>query len=1050
MSVNSPGHLPMHLMIFTRYSVGLELQDSDDYELHTSQPVQYNSEFNRTPFELMHSRSRASSDDQETTDEDTPRGEKVFIFPHFSIRTETPLPGEQPESPIQPPSINYGPQSHVDSSQSDIEGNNLSPDFPKFRPGLLSEHGLDKSQNDTISPDFPKFRPGLLSQQNLNKHKPRPHFPKFGRGVLHNSDNCNATSPDIPTFGAGLLSEPMSRIDLTQHKAAGTNISPDFPKFRPGLLNSDYPSPPPFRVASSPYDMNQPRSLSRSNVHLSPPEYITPHLKRPVSPLTRTYATQSRFPHIRSILKPPTGGHPMVHQQQNRTLMSPLTLRKKVLQHNADLVLMKSGTSDTTGLVEETGNDSHSSATNQDNVRQTTPPVLPSLVYIPATPPLNRTHLHRESSKSVSPQLNPVPEYVEVEITSQPSDITSAPLTPQTPPTEKANRMSGSQPLDIAHVHFVGGSTEQLHHEPLNFIDQVGEQPEDSSQGNDLPALTSVIPTHQTDNSSNLMGASSLNHSYQEYQPNLSDTSTTPTSYPNTSRLYKRRKSVTFQQQPVRTSPLGFSHSKNSPLSPTSSRYFKRRRSVSTIGHKQQHKLTPSPHLPTHVYRKVSLSPVYLGQHKQPPGLTHEGQTPYLPSFVYGGVPVSPVYYKRRKSVLGLTHHEKDRSSTSPGNLRHYKRRKSLSVLTHGEGEHYTRHQKRRKSVSVLTDREQEHTRPSPVNPRHHKRRKSVSLLTDHEQEHIRPSPVNPRHHKRRKSLSTLAEHEKGDTSPTNSSATSSMTHQKGDNLRGNPVNSRYHKRRKSDSALVHHEIEHLKPPSVNSRYYKRRKSATTIAQHQHPAHLSVPSPHLPIDVYRNVSLSPTHTSRLRSHRGSVSQGEHNRQPKSPNPNMPQSVPLSPINYKRQNPTLSSKHMPTTPLRSPGYFLRKHLLSPLNFRRHNRRKSVLVINRENRLVPITSPAVNRISLSAYQRSLPTTPLPRRYARRKSLSSVITPRPRRRVANDEQIQVTMEAARFDVVSIYSLSLAPHTTASENPTVKGVPKQDDVSLANASKW
>ena len=273
------------------------------------------------------------------------------------------------------------------------------------------------------------------------------------------------------------------------------------------------------------------------------------------------------------------------------------------------------------------------------------------------------------------------------------------------------------------------------------------------------------------------------------------------------------------------------------------------------------------------------------------------------------------------------------------------------------------------------------------------------------------------------------------------------MTHHKDDNLQGNSVNSRYHKRRKSDSVLVHQENGYLKPPSVNSRYYKRRKSAATIAQHQDPVHLSVPNPHLPIHIYRDVSLSPTHASRLHRHRGSVSQSKHDRQPKSPNPNLPRSVPLSPMNYKRQNLTPSGNQTPTTSLRSPGYFLRKHLLSPLNFRRHNRRKSVLVINRENRLVPITSPAVNRISLSAYQRSLPTTPLPRRYARRKSLSSVITPRPRRRVANDEQIQVTMEAARFDVVSIYSLPLTPHTIASEKPTVKQIQKQDDVSSASA---
>lgn len=990
--------------------------------MDTSPPVQFSSAYNTTPFEMMHNVRNTSSDDQETSDDDTPRGAKVFVFPHFSIQTETSLSGDEADSPVQQSIVSHTQRSQADSSESDIEATHLSPDFPKFRPGLLSEHGPVKDQNDTTSPDFPKVRPGLLSQQISDGHNSSPDFPKFRPGLLtqHNSD---ATSPDFPKFRPGLLSKPMSKPDPIQNKAADTNISPDFPKFRPGLLNGNSPSPPStFRLSSPPYGTTHPRSSSP----LSPPGYNASHLKSPLSPLARTSAAQSRFPHIRSILKPPTGAPFITHQQQNRTTvtMSPLTLRKKVLQHNTDLLLTKKGTIDTTSQVKETGSDSLS-ATDQD-VRYRSPPVIPSLMCTAATPPLNQTHLQRENSASVSPQLNPVPECPEWVITSQPGNTTTAPSSPPTPPKERSGRTSATQP----HVHFAGASKEELRHVvPTGQVSVQGESSDDREVKDTSPRLS--MPPNQVDIPSKMTTPSPLSQSHQETQKS---SSTTPTSHPTVSRYYSRRKSVTFQQQPVRTSPLGFHHSRKSPLSPTSSRYYKRRRSTTSISHKQHHKLTPSPHLPTHIYRKVSLSPVYLKQHKQSSGLTHQGSSPHLPSLVYGNIPAPPLYYKRRKSVSVVTHHDKDHDGSSPVNPRHYKRRKSLSVLTHHGGEPYRRHQKRRRSVSISTEHDSECTRKSLVDMKHHKRRESLSTLTEHEGSHCSISPTNSSYHDHHSI--PKSRRQKGEL----------------ENLSSIPANSRYYERRKSDSALVHRETEYLKPPSLHSKYYKRRKSATTIGQHQHDRnHLVPPIPPLPVHVHRNVSMSSTHTSRLQKHRGSVSQSEYYPQPKSPSPILPQSVPMSPMNYKRQYRTPSRNRQLATPLRSPGHFLRKHLLSPLSIGRRNRRKSVLVINRENRLIPLTSPIVNRISLSAYQRSLPTTPLPRRYTRRKSLSSVITPRPRRRVANDEQIQVTMEAARFDVTSIYSaksfLSLAPHAVANAKPVVKQqlLPKEEDVSSA-----
>ena len=152
------------------------------------------------------------------------------------------------------------------------------------------------------------------------------------------------------------------------------------------------------------------------------------------------------------------------------------------------------------------------------------------------------------------------------------------------------------------------------------------------------------------------------------------------------------------------------------------------------------------------------------------------------------------------------------------------------------------------------------------------------------------------------------------------------------------------------------------------------------------------------------------------------------------------------MNYKRQRSvTTNDDHISSTPPQSPGYFFQKYAPSLFNTRQHDRRKSVLVINQENRLIPLTSPVVKRSSLTSHQRSLPSTPLPRRYARRKSLS-VITPRTRRRCESEEQIQVTMEAARFDVTSIYSsksvMSLAPAAVVNKKPAVgRSVQKLDE---------
>ena len=315
---------------------------------------------------------------------------------------------------------------------------------------------------------------------------------------------------------------------------------------------------------------------------------------------------------------------------------------------------------------------------------------------------------------------------------------------------------------------------------------------------------------------------------------------------------------------------------------------------------------------------------------------------------------------------------------------------------------------KSRKSVSIFTVQRDSAAGHKATSPRHHhKRRKSVSVVNGPEGNHHHSSTVShhPRHHIRRKSLAVVPHH---------------------------------HENNKNG----------LLPD--NSRYYKRRQSESIMSQYQHDKHV-IPSPHLPVHVYRNISLSPKYTSRTHRHPESNIQGQNDNVDYLGPPVTGMNAPMSPINYKRRRSILSVGSRPLTP-KSPGRFFRKHLPSPFIFGRSNRRKSVLVISQDDRLIPLTSPMFNRITLGAYQRSLPSTPIPRRFARRKSLSSVITPRTRRRVESDEQIQVTMEAARFDVTSIYSsksfLSLAPTAISREKSGFKTEKKQGKGSEAGES--
>ena len=920
----------------------------------------------------MHDTKSASSDSDSADNSPS--------FQRFSIRTETPHPEQQSDSPINSPVMNHTPpHSLMDSSESEAEAANLSPDFPKFRPGLLSEH---RSDIDT-SPDFPKFRPGLLAQQSSKAVNSSPDFLKFRPGLQNPDTDTNATSPDFPKFRPGLLSQqnqdqesslispdnPNFRPDLADQE--NTNISPDFPKFRPGLLN-EHPSVPFFKLQSPPAGHQRSSDLHSNSTAparpVSPSGYITSHLKCPVSPLARTSA-QGRFPQIRSILKAPSGGHVLVNQQ-SKPMGSPLM--RRVLQHNADRLLMRKSTIATTDDRAESAN---FSKTQSDHISMkgvsspTSPPYIHQTMFMNYTPDkvLQNSQSHDHTISQSTPE-------------SVNDSIMQSPLTS---PTDREIKMNTTS--TPPHVHFAGTAIEERLDEEIEDGDSCSLKKTDTSPLLAGPAIFCLPPTPTTNQSEvpskETTPSPLLYHRDDQPKPSASVS-------PKIPMRYSRRKSVTFEGELMHTGPLRSHHFRKSPLSPISSRYYKRRRSISTVGHKQKsehHMLTPSPHLPSHVYRKVSLSPSHskpfaVNKKQPPPNQTQQHNfkvpSPHLPIHVYKNAPSSPMNYKRRRSISILTHHQ---ASQNRGSL--------VS----------TRHNKRRKSVSIFTaQRESGHKITSPRH--HHKRRKSVSNVNGPESNH--PSAVNPRYHIRRKSLAVVPHHENG----------------------GFPT---------------------------NSRHYKRRRSESIMSQYQHDKHV-IPSPRLPVHVYRNVSLSPKYTSRThRNPESNIHSQDNNVNYLSP-PIPRMNAPMSPINYKRRRSILSvgqeqtGEHRPLTP-KSPGHFFRKHLPSPFIFGRSNRRKSVLVINQDDRLIPLTSPMFNRITLGAYQRSLPSTPIPRRFARRKSLS-VITPRTRRRVESDEQIQVTMEAARFDVTSIYSsksfLSLAPTAISRAKPGFKTEKKQGKV--------
>ena len=1043
----------------------------------------------------------ASSDDQESDDGSSlisPRGTIASPpFQRFQIQAETPDISADTSL-----ASHSSPYSQMNSFKSEVDTTDLSPDFLKFRPGLLSQHFSDTHSADATerrhnsiltSPEFPKFRPGLLSQQNSGTRNSSPDFPKFRPGLLaqHNSGIIPA-SPDFPPmFRPSLLSQQ-------NHNTAPT--SPDFPDLRPGLLSRHSPdntpptntspdfgagglpqqhlpqqlhghipeSPLIFTLRSSPtgqwrnFDFLITDQASPTNL-TSPPGYIQPHFKCPVSPLARTSTYDPpRFQHVRSILKTPTN-------QQTRTLTSPL--RRKVLQYNADHLLRSNFAAN---QIKET-NDS----TDQPDIMHAASLVTPSVVCLPPTPPMNQTCLTTGSPNS---ELHTSPSLECTDRERTPPSVTT-PLAPSItciPPTPPIGDQTIRATKTIAgtqlHVHFATSKVKELHHvphsPPMSDTNQISVHTEDDSNVNEPPntpsslkdsAILYVPPTPPTDQLSSpsvemTMASPLISH---QQQGNHSKTSALPTPSPKIPKRYRRRKSVTFEEQFVPTSPLGSHHrSQRNPLSPNSPRYYKRRKSVSSIEHKQKREhrtFTPSPRLSRHGHQDVSLSPnqIRSRQYKHRNSVSRSPHShlkvpsSHLPSHVYRSIPISPTNYKRRKSVSILTHHEGGHHETSP-------------VISGPK--------KRRKSVSILTHHEDDGIRTSPVISRRQKRRKSVSILTHHEDDSVRTSPVISRHQKRRKSVSIV-------------------THHEDDHVRTSPARSRHQKRRKSFSILTHHESDHLRASPTNSRYHKRRKSVSRISQNQDHNPLAVPSPHLPVHIYQNASSSQTYLERHYSHLNSaIGRNEHtllegpspqlsshvhrnvpvspmnykrqrsvttlshnknddHRPSSTPHVQSPyRNVPVSPMNYKRQRSvTTNDDHISSTPPQSPGYFFQKYAPSLFNTRQHDRRKSVLVINQENRLIPLTSPVVKRSSLTSHQRSLPSTPLPRRYARRKSLS-VITPRTRRRCESEEQIQVTMEAARFDVTSIYSsksvMSLAPAAVVNKKPAVgRSVQKLDE---------
>ena len=1046
----------------------------DENELLRSKGLMYS----KTPFERMHDSKSASSDSDSADNSPS--------FQRFSIRTETPHPEQQSDSSTDSPVMKHTPpHSLTDSSESEVEAANLSPDFPKFRPGLLSENRTDI---DTTSPDFPKFRPGLLTQQSSNTINPSPDFSKFRPGLQNPYTDTNTTSPDFPKSRPGLLSQPNQdqiststvhdipnfRPNLTDQE--NSNISPDFPKFRPGLLNR-HPTAPFFKLKSPPAG-HQRRSDMHSNPAtparpVSPSGYVTPHLKCPVSPLARTSA-QARFPQIRSILKAPPGGHVLVNQQ-NRRMGSPLM--RRVLQHNADRLLMRKSTMGTNDDRSEGAKNSKTQSSMRGVASPTSPPYIPQIMAM-------NNATDEELQNSPSPQ-----EYALSESTPDLESVNDSTMqSPLTSPTDQEVKMSTAGTLP--HVHFTGAVIEERLDEEIEDGDSGNLKKVDTSPLFAAPAILCLPPTpptytNQADIPSKATKPSQLLY-HQDNQPKPSASVS-----PKIPMRYSRRKSVTFEGELMHAGPLRSHRSRKSPLSPISSRYYKRRRSVATVGHKQKgehHILTPSPNLPSHVYRKVSLSPStsrpFTVNKKQPPHNQTQQDgikvpSPHLPIHVYRNVSLSPMNYKRRRSISILTHNQVNQKRNSPLGSRHNKRRKSVTILMtqRGGGQKITspRHHKRRKSVSIVKVPESNHSSAVPVNPRHYIHHKSLAVLPHHEGDQNGGFSANSRHYKRRRSESIMSQyqHDKhvfpSPRLPVHVYRNISLSPVPSIDAPVSPIN---YKRRRSILSLGKEHAGSHRPltPKFPDRFFQKHPESNIQGQEDSVNSLSPPIPSM------NAPMSPINYKRRRSilSLGKEHAGSHTPlTPKSPgrffqkhpessiqgqedsvnslSPPVPSmNAPMSPINYKRRRSILSlgkehaGSHTPLTP-KSPGRFFRKHLPSPFIFGQSNRRKSVLVINQDDRLIPLTSPMFNRITLGAYQRSLPSTPIPRRFARRKSLS-VITPRARRRVESDEQIQVTMEAARFDVASIYSsksfLSLAPTAISREKPEFKIEKKQGKV--------
>ena len=927
---------------------------------------------------MMHDMKSASSDSDSANNSPS--------FQQYSIQTDTPANLKQQfVSANGSPAMKRTPlPSLTDSSESELEA---SPDFPRFRPGLLSE----QRSNIDKSPGFPIFRPGLLASEGFDA---KTSSLGFRQSLENPTISTNTTSPDFSKFRLGSTTQqnqasasisldsppftPGPRL-LPQNDQESTNTSPDFPKFRPGLINGPSPSATWFKLQSPPsgHRINSTTSDLHSNPvtfggPASPPGYIAPHLKCPVSPLART-SSQAKFPHIRSILKAPSGGHTLVNQQ-SKPMGSPLM--RRVIQHNADRLRTRKGA---TATDDEEDSKSANGYTLPDE------PFMKGGIVSPTSPSyLPQSLLANSVTEFRTEELRNSPSYqnIDSERTSESVDNFPCSLvqSPLTSPENQDVKMNTSSP---PHIHFVASAAidERLHVKSgENKDDSGGTKKDDTRPLQASPSVLYVRPSPPTLNQAGIPPKPTTPRLPRDVRPHLSASVS-----PKIPMRYSRRKSVTFEGELVHTGPLRLHHSRKSLLSPISSRYNKRRRSISTVaGHKQKddHRmLRISPHLPSHVYRKVSMSPRHsrpfvLNKKLPPLNQTKMDEvkvtSPHHQSHLYRNDAL-PNYERRRSITIG--------QAKLPTSIRNYKRRKSVSILARSGVDSHT-----------------------TTSPRHRKHPKSVSGVNG--------SKID--------SSSALL------------------------------VNSRYYRRRKSLAGATHLEVSQNKDVISNSRYYRRRRSEAIMSQYQHNK-LVAPSPRLPVHIYRHISQSPTRVNRTHTYPKSITQYQ-NETMNYHGPNIPSmNVPMSPINYKRRKSIASlqqelrSQHGSLTP-KSPGHRFRKHLPSPFPFGRKNRRKSVLVINQGDHLIPLTSPMFNRITLGAYQRSLPSTPLPRRYTRRKSLS-VITPRTRRRIESDEQIQVTLEAARFDVTSIYStksfLSLAPteiskrKTTATEEkPTRVGL--------------